>query len=522
MGRARDEILNRTDEAYIPNEQRDIFWKVDDEVFRTGVPNENEEVLTDGTSALRVVLTRKCLIHLPTSNGIEPFIIAVISDVTRFREAEARAQYLAEHDPLTGVANRLQLNDRLNVAIEASKRLETKLAVFLLDLDGFKMINDQYGHAAGDEVLRVVAKRLAGIVRSVDTVSRLGGDEFCIVQASFEQEAATNNLAERMIGALAQPVVAGTLRLSISTSIGIAVFPDDGVTSEELLQRADVALYDVKRGGRCGYQRYDGGSPSRDPDEWDIEGDLRTALADSELSLAFQPLAAAEDGKVRGFEALARWTHPTRGEIPPDVFIPVAESTGLIHEMGLWILHSACKAAAAWPWDLQVAVNISPIQLENVDLAASVRDALSATGLPASRLELEVTETALLSSSRTVSKIFAEIKAMGVSLALDDFGAGWSSLATLRDFNFDRIKIDRSFLTHIESDAHCVAIVRAVLSLGQALNVPITAEGIEAHGQFAAMRQMGCSEMQGYYLGRPHRDAILPSGQPWLASTDQS
>lgn len=521
MGRTRTEILDRTDEAYVPQEQRDVFWKIDDEIFATGRANENEEVLTDGTGALRVVLTRKCLIHLPTSDGIEPFIIAVISDVTRFREAEARAQYLAEHDPLTGVANRIQLNGRLETALEVAGRLDAKLAVLLLDLDGFKAINDQYGHPVGDEVLRVVSKRLAGIVRSVDTVSRLGGDEFCIVQASFERAGAAEDLAERILGALAQPVVVGSLRLSVSTSVGIVVFPDDGTTSEQLLQRADAALYEAKRGGRHGYQRHGGGSASRSPDEWDIEGDLHIALAENQLSVAFQPLAAAVDGKVRGFEALARWCHPTRGPIPPDVFIPVAESTGLIHELGSWILHRACAVAAAWPWDLQVAVNVSPIQLENIDLAATVEAALASSGLPASRLELEVTETALLGNSQSVLAVFSEIRALGVSLALDDFGAGWSSLATLRDFAFDRIKIDRSFIAHIESDAHCVAIVRAVLSLAQSLNVPVTAEGVEAHGQLAALRQMGCAELQGYYLGRPAAEALMPGTLPWLAFADQ-
>ena len=516
MGRTTEEILNCTDESYVPQEQLDVFWKVDNDVLATGLPNENEEVLTDGNGSLRVILTRKCLIQLPTSNGLEPFIIAVITDVTRFREAEARARYLAEHDPLTGVANRTQLGERLEVALEAARKIETKLAVFLLDLDGFKAINDQYGHPVGDEVLRVVSKRLAGIVRTVDTVSRLGGDEFCIVQASFELSSAANDLAERIIGALAPPIVVGALRIPVSTSIGIAVFPEDGATSEQLLHRADIALYAAKRAGRCGYQRYDGSASVPGTNEWDVESDLRTALAHNQLSLAFQPLAAAADGTVRGFETLARWDHPTRGQIAPAVFIPVAESAGLIHELGSWVLHKACAVAATWPWDLQVAVNVSPIQLENADLVATVKSALAASRLPAARLELEVTETALLGSAASVLAIFSELKALGVSLALDDFGAGWSSLATLRDFKFDRIKIDRSFITHIESDAHCVAIVRAVLSLALALNVPVTAEGVEGHGQLAALRQMGCAELQGYYLGRPHPEATMPGSEPWI------
>ncbi|MGX5733298.1 EAL domain-containing protein [Bosea thiooxidans] len=516
MGRTPDDILNSTDESYVPQEQLDVFWKVDNDVLATGLPNENEEVLTDGNGSLRVILTRKSLIHLPTSNGVEPFIIAVITDVTRFREAEARARYLAEHDPLTGLANRTQLGERLETALDAARKIEARLAVLLLDLDGFKAINDQYGHPVGDEVLRVVSKRLAGILRTVDTVSRLGGDEFCIVQASLEHSGAANDLADRIIAALASPIVVGTLRVAVSTSIGIAVFPDDGGTSEQLLHRADIALYAAKRAGRRGYKRYDGRASIPDTEDWDVESDLRAALAHDQLSLAFQPLAAAADGTVRGFETLARWDHPTRGQIAPDLFIPVAESAGLIHELGSWVLHKACAAAATWPWDLQVAVNVSPIQLENADLVAAVKSALAASNLPAGRLELEITETALLGSNATALAIFSELKALGVSLALDDFGSGWSSLATLRDFKFDRIKIDRSFITHIESDAHCVAIVRAVLSLGLALNVPVTAEGVEAHGQLAALRQMGCAELQGYYLGRPRPEATLPDSEPWI------
>jgi diguanylate cyclase (GGDEF)-like protein/PAS domain S-box-containing protein len=515
MCQRRDEMVDRSDIHHFPDEQTEVFWKVDDEVFTTGLPNENEEVLTDGTGALRVIVTRKRLIHLPTSEGEQPFIIAVISDVTRFREAEARAQYLAEHDALTGLANRTQLSDRLTAAIEVARKTDAKVALLLLDLDGFKTVNDRYGHPAGDELLRVIAKRLAGLVRTVDTVSRFGGDEFCIVQAAVQQPSAAFGLAERIISSISRPVVVGSARMSVSASIGIALFPDDGTMLEPLLQKADKALYTVKRSGRRGYLQYDDRPSVPHPREWDIEGNLRAALAGDQLSLAFQPLVAAADGKMRGFEALVRWLHPTRGEISPDVFIPVAESTGLIQQLGAWALHKACVAAASWPWDLQVSVNVSPAQLENDDLPAVVESALASSELPASRLELEVTETALLGSTERVSVIFAKLKTLGVGLALDDFGAGWSSLATLRTFPFDRIKIDRSFIASIESDARSVAIVRAVLSLGQALEVPVTAEGVETQAQLVALRQMGCAELQGFYLGHPHAEATLPGTQPW-------
>ena len=514
MGRTRDELTTSVDYG-LPEEQTEVFWQKDDEVFDTGKPNDNEEVLTDGTGTLRVILTRKRLIHLPTAKGEQAFILATISDVTRFREAETHAQYLAEHDTLTGLANRTRLNNRLKEAIEASDKAGKQTALLLLDLDGFKAINDNHGHPIGDEVLRIVAKRMAGLVRSVDTLARFGGDEFCIVQTAGQQPDGAFALAERIMSSLSQPMVIDSLRLSVSTSIGIAVFPDDGATADVLLQRADTALYTVKRGGRGDYLRYDEHPSLLPTNRWDIEADLRAALAADRLSLAFQPFAAAADGKVRGFEALTRWPHPTRGQIPPETFIPAAESSGLIQQLGFWVLHKACAAAANWEWPLLVSVNISPAQLDNEDLPAVVEKALAASGLAPERLELEIAETALLGSSTHISAVLDKLKGLGVSLALDDFGSGWSSLTTLHNFKFDRIKIDRSFIGNIESDARSVAIVRAVLSLAQSLHVPVTAEGIEAPAQLRALRQMGCDELQGYFIGRPSDEAAMPDSLDW-------
>ncbi len=304
--------------------------------------------------------------------------------MTRFREAETRAQYLAEHDTLTGLANRTRLNNRLMRAIEASSKAGKQTALLMLDLDGFKAINDNHGHPIGDEVLRIVAKRMAGLMRSVDTLARFGGDEFCIVQTAGQQPDGAFALAERILSSLSQPMVIGDLRLSISTSIGIAVFPDDAATAEILMQRADTALYMVKRSGRGDYLRYDEHPSLLPTNRWDIEADLRAALAADQLSLAFQPFSSAADGKVRGFETLTRWLHPTRGQIPPETFIPAAESSGLIQQLGFWVLHKACAAAANWEWPLQVSVNISSAQLDNEDLPTVVEQALTASGLPPS------------------------------------------------------------------------------------------------------------------------------------------
>ena len=514
LGRPREELVNRIDYD-LPEEQKEVFWQKDNEVFATGEPNDNEEVLTDGTGTLRVILTRKRLMHLPTDEGEQPFILATITDVTRFREAESRAQYLAEHDTLTGLANRTRLNNRLELAIQSAAKDDKQVALLLIDMDGFKAINDSHGHPIGDEVLRIAAKRMAGLVRSIDTVARFGGDEFCIVQSAGPQPDGAFRLAERIMSSLSQPMVIDDLRLTVSSSIGISIFPDDGMTPEVLMQRADTALYTVKRSGRGDYLRYDEHPSLLPTNRWDIEADLRAALAADQLSLAFQPFAAAADGKVRGFEALTRWLHPTRGQIPPETFIPAAESSGLIQQLGFWVLHKACAAAANWEWPLQVSVNISPAQLDNENLPAVVEKALAASGLPPERLELEIAETALLGNPVRLSAILDNLKALGVHLALDDFGSGWSSLTSLQNFKFDRIKIDRSFIGNIESDARSVAIVRAVLSLAQSLHVPVTAEGIEAPAQLRALRQLGCDELQGYFIGRPHDEATMPDILEW-------
>ncbi len=520
IGCHRDEILNHPVGRHVPKEQAKIFWRTDNDVFSTGQPVENEEVITDGHGSLRVILTKKRLITLPTEHGTETFLLGVISDVTRFRESEARARYLAEHDPLTNLANRTSLGQHLAKAIEAAKQTDAKVSLLLIDLDGFKEVNDQHGHAIGDALLRMVGKRLLRLVRSGDTAARLGGNEFCVVQASIHQVRSAFGLARRINAALARPFTIGSTRIAITASVGFSIYPDDGTATELLMRKADAALYKVKRMGRNGYRHFEGDALAPQVTEWDIEAGLRDAIERKQLSLVYQPVVSIRDGAVRGFEALARWQHPRQGSVSPDVFIPVAESTGLINQLGSWTIREACRAAASWPWDLQVSVNVSPLQLENDDLPLIVEQALAASGLPASRLEIEITESALLGNSERVSAIFSRLKSLGVHLALDDFGAGWASLATLRNFQFDRIKIDRGFIAKLETDTRSVAIVRAILGLGRALDIPITAEGVEGHGQLQALRDMGCTELQGFLLGRPLPKPVLPSMAPVLLGLD--
>ena len=516
LNQTREELLGEEGEK-VPEDQRDVFWRIDDEVFKTGLPNENEEVLTDGTGSLRVVLTRKCLVTLPTLSGPQQFLLGVITDVTRFRESEARAHYLAEHDALTGLANRAQLNDRLEAEIKTAGGADDKLALLLLDLDGFKEVNDSQGHHVGDELLKIVAKRLAGLVRAGDVVARYGGDEFCILQTSA---ARSLDLAETIITTIGRPISVDGQELHVTASVGIAVFPEDGTTSEELLQSADSALYHVKRTGRAGFYKYQPQANLDPAQHWNVEQGLREALGTDQLSLEFQPLASAEDGQLRGFEALCRWHHPIHGFISPEVFIPVAESTGLIKELGAWVLREACRQAAQWEWPVQVAVNVSPCQLEESNFPDLVIDALNQANLPHQRLELEITESALIGQSEATTEALSVLRDKGIGFALDDFGAGWSSLSTVRKFKFDRLKIDKSFIWQIESDPRSVAIVRAVLGLAKSLGVPVTAEGIEDQAQLLALRNMGCTEVQGFHLGRPSAVASLPALDPWRAIKD--
>ncbi|WP_166015740.1 putative bifunctional diguanylate cyclase/phosphodiesterase [Chelativorans multitrophicus] len=503
MGHTREELLYKTDYDFVPAAQADVFRAIDDHVFATGEPNENEEVLTDASGTVRVITTRKCRVELPTPDGPRPFIVAIFSDITAYREAEARARYHAHHDSLTGLANRMHLGERLQEELIEARAKGTQLALFLLDLDGFKQVNDRYGHAAGDELLQIIATRLKRIVRGRDVMARLGGDEFCVVQVEPDDSSAVDALAERILGVLSEPIVAewGTAR--VTASIGISAFPGDAVTQEDLLRYADIALYSVKGSGRASYARYDKQKDGVSNSIGSLAPALEAAIANEEITLAFQPLVSTLDGTPRAFEALARWHHPELGAIPPGVFIPLAERKGLMPALGRLVLRQACDAAAKWDSDLQVRVNISPVQVESGDLVEVIRDVLKETRLPAQRLEIEVTEAVLLNEKSENLHIFHRLKMLGIKIALDDFGSGWTSLDVLRRFPFDRLKIDRSFVANMETDPRAAAVVRAVLSIGKALDLPITAEGVERREQLDVLRTMGCDEVQGHFLGRP-------------------
>jgi diguanylate cyclase (GGDEF)-like protein len=393
--------------------------------------------------------------------------------------------------------------ERLERALQLAKRGD-QLAVFCLDLDHFKEINDSLGHPIGDALLSAVASRLRTCLADSDTVARLGGDEFAIVQLCANCEpTAVAALASQIVEIVAAPYDIEGHHLVIGVSIGIALSPDDGDNPDELLKRADLALYRAKADGRGTYRFFETGMDARVQARRLMELDLRAALRREEFEVYYQPIRDLASDETAAFEALVRWNHGERGLIQPAQFIPIAEDTGLIVQLGEWVLRRACKDAAGWSKPASVAVNLSPVQFRNPDLAASVKSALADSGLPPHRLELEITESVLLQNSDTARAVLNELRAHGVKISLDDFGTGYSSLSYLRSFPFDKIKIDRSFVSELASSDDAMAIIRAVTGLGKSLGMVTTAEGVESAEQLALLRREGCTQAQGYLFSKP-------------------
>lgn len=420
------------------------------------------------------------------------------SDVTEARRAADRIAELARYDPLTGLANRALVRE----AIDAALAGEGCILLFV-DLDHFKAVNDSLGHAAGDALLLGVANRLRSVAGSGAIVGRLGGDEFAVVlpPASPRRAAA---VADRIVAALGAPQLVGGHSITVGASVGYATGPDDGATVDVLLRSADLALYEVKAGGRgaaCGFRP---ALRERAEERRAMEVDLARALERDEFSLAYQPIVEAAGERIVGFEALLRWHHPVHGNIPPLTFIPVAEDTGLIVGIGEWVLRTACAEAARWPDDIRIAVNLSAVQFENRDLPAVIAEALLVNGIAPDRLELEITESVFLAERPATAAMITALKAIGVRFALDDFGTGYSSLGYLRRAEFSRIKIDRSFVQRAAAqETESTAIIRAIVSLADSLGMTTTAEGTETRAEFEACRALGCSDVQGYLFGRP-------------------
>jgi diguanylate cyclase (GGDEF)-like protein len=422
----------------------------------------------------------------------------VISDISAQRQAEERVSYMAHFDALTDLPNRFLFNQRLIQALHVGDK---KAALLYLDLDHFKAVNDTLGHVVGDQLLKAVAGRLTNCIGPQEVVARLGGDEFAVI-ASGDRTIAIQEIADAIIEALAQPFFIDGHDVVIGTSVGIALSPDHGEDGTTLLRNADLALYEAKTQGRNRQTMFEQGMDEAAQSRRELEQDLRNALARDQLCLHYQPLVQIDDGNVLGYEALIRWEHPTRGVVMPDDFIPIAEDSGMIIQIGEWVIRQALDDLAQWPEDKGVSINLSPVQMRSPSLISTLVNALARTGIEASRICFEITETVLMHDSDANLQTLHKLRDIGVEIALDDFGTGYSSLNYLRSFPFDKIKIDRCFISEIDSREDCRAIVRSVVNLANSLGMTTTAEGVEREDQVRHLRDEGCAEVQGYLFSK--------------------
>ena len=471
-----------------------------DQVARTELLSRSNQTVETELRHLDGSTTPVELILRPIVFAGRPHQVVAVRDLQARKNAEQHIYFLAHHDALTSLPNRSHFNARIDQEI-AALTPGRSLAVLCLDLDRFKEINDLFGHSAGDQVLQTVASRITAVLGERQMLARLGGDEFAILMPDVANPAAASRLAETILEALRTSD--DTPETHVSTSIGIALCPEDATDRQALLTYADTALYRAKTEGRNTYRFFEARMGAEVRERRMLEHDLRHAIARDELRLVYQPQQEIQSRKVIGFEALLRWKHPTRGEISPAVFIPIAEETGAILQIGDWVLKTACREAATWTQPLKIAVNVSAVQLHNAKFVQELHQILLEFGLPPRRLEIEITETALVRDFNRTLGMLRQIKALGICIAMDDFGTGYSSLSTLRAFPFDRIKIDGSFIKSVNSNGQAATIVRAVLGLGRGLGLPVLAEGVETDAELQFLHDELCDEVQGYLLGRP-------------------
>ncbi len=442
--------------------------------------------------------------------------VATHEEITERKRAEAKIAHLAHHDALTGLPNRAAFNERFAATLEQAKKAEGQFALVCVDLDRFKYVNDLFGHAVGDAFLCQVTKRLQKASRDA-FLARVGGDEFSLIVTGDDVAETTARVAERITTALGDSIELEGRKLTANASVGIAIYPSDATDGEKLICNADAALYRAKSEGPGSYRFFEPEMDRQLRESREIQHELKSAIEKGEFHLEYQPEALI-DGHIIGFETLVRWHHPTRGLIMPSTFIPLAEDSGLIIQLGEWILRTACREAASWTSGALLAVNLSPAQFRHGDLPGLVHSVLLESGLPPARLELEITESVLIDDFGRAQALLRRLKNLGVKIAMDDFGTGYSSLSYLQSFPFDKIKIDRAFVADLASNAHNAAIVRAVITLAKSLNLPVLAEGVENEQQLAVLQQDGCDQVQGYLIGKPlpieHYDPLVRPIQP--------
>lgn len=507
LNQAGEQLFGCSRDTFVGKSAREIFGErvaaaaeVDeDELLAGSVPQLTSSETLSTPSGIRLVTVTRMVVR--NADGSPRFIVGVTMDVTEKRRAEEQIAYLSQHDALTGLPNREAMMVRLADGIFAATATQARFGLLSVDIDRFKTLNDLYGHAVADRVLKEAARRLVDIAGD-GLVFRPGGDEFVVISNDPDQPNASRRLAALAQTAFSEDIVVDDKVIRVGISIGVATYPLDGDSGSMLLANAGAALYHVKSEAR-GYVRvYESKTDQLIRDRWALQADLGHALRNGELSLHFQPQAEI-NGRIFGFEALMRWKHPTRGPITPDKFIPLAEESNLILDMSAWVLAEACRTAASWTHPLTVAVNLSPIQFQHGELPRLIQQTLIDTGLPPSRLELEITEGILLGDFAHIVSMLRRIKAMGVRIAMDDFGTGYSSLSYLQAFPFDKIKIDKSFIQSIGRTEQATTIIRAVIGLCRGLGIPVIAEGVETEEQRSFLAQEHCPEIQGYIVGRP-------------------
>jgi diguanylate cyclase (GGDEF)-like protein/PAS domain S-box-containing protein len=512
-------LTNRAFEAMLDLPQRDLLGqtvfdiyrakdaelidKSDREFLRENVAvSSNEYEVETPMRGLRTHVTNRIVIR--DAQGDAKYLVVVIDDVTDRKQSERQISFMAHHDALTGLANRAAVAQKIEEAAARQRRRGEPFSILLLDLDRFKQVNDTLGHPAGDALLQEVASRLNALLRETDVLARLGGDEFVIIQTGENnQRQPASALADRLIKIIAEPFNISDNEVTIGASIGIALAPEHATNPDDLLKMADMALYRAKSSGRNGYCFFDLEMSEAATSRHEIESELRQAIQNDEFELHYQPIVEVKTRKICGAEALVRWRHPTKGMIAPDRFIPLAEETGLITQIGEWVLRAACIEAVTWPADIKVSVNLSPVQFRKSNLVDVVMYALAQSGLPPERLELEITETALIESAAECLPTLRQFKSLGITIALDDFGTGYSSLGQLTMFQFDKIKIDKSFTQNMTKRTECAAIIAGTLTIAQSLGIATTAEGVETVDQYRLLRLAGVTSLQGYLFKRP-------------------
>ena len=500
---SQNDLLGKTVFDIYGSKAAELLDSADKETLRSSSDvNYSEYEVEIPKCGMRIHATNRIVIR--NDQGDAKYLVAVIDDVTERKKSEQRIAFMAHHDALTGLANRAAVAQKIEDAAARQRRWGDPFTVLLMDLDRFKNVNDTLGHSAGDALLQEAAMRLKTFLRETDVLARLGGDEFAIIQGGeTNQREAASTLADRIIELIARPFDIDGNEVNIGTSIGIALAPEHGINPDSLLKMADMALYGAKSAGRNGYRFFDPEMGNAANARLALENELRRAIQQDELELHYQPIIDTKTCRICAVEALVRWRHPTKGMIFPDKFIPLAEETGVIAQIGEWVLRTACSDAVVWPVNVRVAVNLSPAQFRTAKISDIVLNALAQSGLPPERLELEITETALIESAAECLPALRQFKNLGITIALDDFGTGYSSLSQIAMFPFDRIKIDKSFTQNLTKRTECAAIISATLTLAQLLDIATTAEGVETADQCRLLRLAGVTSMQGYLFKHP-------------------